>query len=93
MGFTIGELGWMEFHPCECCAPKYTTYTTSTSTHKWTREEIEGEIIWLSQRLLEKPWYDRGNTRRQLKHWVDKLEQYKSAEQEFAINKQSEEDN
>jgi hypothetical protein len=73
-----------QFMPCECCKLKYTT-TTSTATNgfKWSKKEIEREILHFAQELANAKWYERENLRRKLKHWTDKLARLKKYEQEF----------
>lgn len=70
---------------CECCRPRYATYT-STTLHKWTREEIAERIVELSADLVEARWYNRGPIREQLRHWHQKLSRYDSASEEFVFN-------
>jgi hypothetical protein len=70
----LNEFGMEVRKYCECCSPRMTT-ATSTS-HKWTRKEIENEILYISKRVVESGWFSRGNKIRKLKHWVDKLERF-----------------
>lgn len=72
---------------CECCAPRYATATFTAGTpHKYTKEEIESAIIYLSKKLVHENWWNSGYIKRTLKHWLDKLERYNEAEQEFKIS-------
>ncbi len=68
---------------CECCRTDMTGSTTTISCHKWTRKEIEEELIRLAEEMLKVRWYDRADVRRRIKHWVGKLNKYKEAEEEF----------
>lgn len=73
-----------EFQPCECCRIRYTSTTFTTSTpHKWTKKEIETRILELAVEIAKAKWYNRGDIRRQLKHWTDKLQRYNEAKEEF----------
>lgn len=67
---------------CECCRPQMTEYTSTAITHKWTLKEIQDHIIELGKQLVTVRWYDRGDVRRRMKHWVEKLERYKEAKEE-----------
>ena len=81
--FLLNPDGTMPQNNCECCSSRYVGYTATASTHKWTKKEIEEEILYLSAELVSARWYNRGNIRRQLAHWVSKLNKYNEAEQEF----------
>ena len=72
---------------CECCTPKMINYTTTANPHKWTKREIEDEIIYLSRAVIESPWYDRTDRTRLLKHWLDKLARFEEAEENFDLSK------
>lgn len=72
-----------QFKPCECCKPRYMT-ATATNGFKWSRKEIEREIIYIAEKLAESKWYERGDLRRRLKHWTEKLARYKEFKEEFA---------
>lgn len=72
---------------CECCAPRYIATTFTITSHKWIKQEIESEIQRLAFEMTTAKWYERGNIRRRIKHWVDKLQKYNEAEQEFNFNK------
>jgi hypothetical protein len=72
---------------CECCRSKQ-NYTVTTSTyepHKWTKEEIETSIIEISKELVTCNWFQRGNVRYKLKHWVEKLERFNEAKENFNL--------
>jgi len=86
MGFYINELFNNEFQPCECCKIRYSSSTfTVSAPHKWTKEEIETRIMELAKEMADSKWYNRGNIRRQLKHWTEKLERYNEAKEEFNL--------
>jgi len=73
-----------QFMPCECCKLKYTTSTaTATNGFKWTEKEIKREIIYFAEKLAQSRWYERGEIRRRMKHWVEKLKRYNDFKQEF----------
>ncbi len=73
-----------QFIPCECCKVKYTTCTTTvTNGYKWSKKECEAMILDLAERLTKAKWYMRGDIRRQLKHWTEKLARYKELKEEF----------
>jgi hypothetical protein len=90
----VGDFNFKSKYPngCECCKniENYYFYTgdcnTSTiSTHKWTEEEIEEEIINLSLSLQEVGIFSRPVIRRQLKHWAGKLKKLREAKEEFKL--------
>lgn len=73
---------------CECCGPRMTTMTaTSGIQHKWTKKEIESRILKLARELTNASWFDRGDIRRQLRHWNEKLERFEQAEKEFDLRR------
>ena len=73
-----------QFIPCECCKVKYTTSTsTATNGFKWSKKECEREILYIAEKLAKSKWYERGDLRRRLKHWTEKLARYKQLKEEF----------
>lgn len=76
-----------EYIPCECCGPRYMTGTAGTVWQKWTKKDIQGEIISISKELVEAKWYERGDVKRRLRHWVNKLKKYEEADEEFKFTK------
>lgn len=73
MGSQLNEDGTMkEARGCECCAPRMVTATVTT--HVWTREEIEQEIIYRATRIVNLKWFNREYDFRMLRHWVAKYE-------------------
>lgn len=72
-----------QFQPCECCKPRYTTSTFTTS--KWTKKEVENRLLELSIELAGSKWYNRGRIIDQIKHWSEKLERYNRVVEEFKI--------
>lgn len=71
---------------CECCRPRYSTFTISTGVvHKWTKQEIKDEIQTLAVEIAQAKWLQRGQIRERLQHWIKKLERFEEAEQEFKI--------
>ena len=75
------------FEPCECCRVRYTTVTSTASLgFKWSREEIEREIIQTASRLSRMKWYEpKGEIKARLKHWTEKLARFEEAKKEFKI--------
>jgi len=72
-----------QFYPCECCKPRYCTATV-TNGRKWTKKEIEQEIIYYATELSNKKWYeDKSYTKNRLKHWTEKLDRYNEAKESF----------
>jgi hypothetical protein len=88
------DLGYADFYqtiepyyPCECCRPlKGTTFTSTATTHKWTKDEILAEIVYISKELAWATWGKRGELRMRLRHWVKKLERFEEAENEFIMS-------
>lgn len=73
-----------QFMPCECCKIKYTTVTsTATNGFKWSEKECKEEILYVAEKLANAKWYERGDLRRRLKHWTEKLTRYKELKREF----------
>ncbi len=75
-----------EFRPCECCKINWANVSTTFSVgkpFKWTRKDIEWEIIVTSEKLANARWYQRGELRARLKHWTDKLKKFNEAKEEF----------
>jgi hypothetical protein len=72
-----------QFYPCECCKLRYTTATSTAGGRKWSEKECKEEILYLAEKLASAKWYDRGDLRRRLKHWTDKLARYKELKEEF----------
>lgn len=72
---TLNEFGQEIKRYCECCSPKIVT-STATSGHKWTRKEIEQEIIWQAGEVSRATWWSRKDRIKRLKHWVEKLERF-----------------
>lgn len=68
---------------CECCKVEMTTMTSTSPIHKWTRKEIQEKLISLSKEMVEVRWHDRGDVRRKMEHWVEKLKRLDAYEQEF----------
>lgn len=55
-----------QFRPFECCKPRYAT-GTATNGFKWSKKEIEAEILYTAGKLANSKWYERGDLRRRLK--------------------------
>lgn len=72
-----------QFTPCECCRIKWTTTTSTASTYKWSEKECKERILQLAEELANAKWYERGDLRRRLKHWTEKLARYKELKREF----------
>jgi len=53
--------------------PVFMTTSTSTTGYKETRKEIEAEIVHFARKFCTLPWYKRGDAKRSLKYWVNKL--------------------
>lgn len=68
---------------CECCAPRMYSFT-STTGHKWTRDEIVDEILYFSAKVAKGNFFTRGNAIERLRHWTEKLERLDELKSEFA---------
>jgi len=53
------------------------------TTHKWTKKEIESEILELSKDLANCGWFEKGHIVDRIKHWSKKLQRYEDAKSEF----------
>lgn len=83
----MGTLGFGDiefFYPkgCECCV-RSTSYTSSQIIHKYTKDEIRARLVELATDLAAASWFNRGDIRRQIKHWAEKLTRFEEAEQDF----------
>lgn len=82
-GFTFEDL---TFRSCECCKTRYAMATCTVTVgerHKWTEKEIKERILDLAEQMSQSKWYNRGDIRRQIKHWTEKLARYKELKEEF----------
>lgn len=65
---------------CGLHAPKqdYVSFTTTTSNaRKYTKREVEEEVIYFSKRLCELKWYQcKKWAIRNLKNWVNFLKKF-----------------
>jgi hypothetical protein len=72
---TLNEFGIEIRRYCECCTP-YRTSTSTATSHKWTKKEIEQEIIYCAGEVARATWWSRKDRTRRLSHWVEKLERF-----------------
>lgn len=70
---------------CQCCGTKMTSATATFSTHKWTEKEIKERLVELALELATAGFFDRGDIKRQIKHWAGKLKKIQEVKEEFNV--------
>lgn len=86
MGPSLFDFLPQQFEPCECCKSRYTNVTMTTGS-KWTKKEVEEQILYLAERVATTKWYNgRSELIRQMKHWVEKMKKIQEVENEFDLS-------